>query len=608
MNKLHSRIMLLIIPLLFGNTPDLQAQQIRIESSFEPSSITLSRQTIYKVTIRGSRQSPRGNLPSVQGLAISRNPTTSTSVSLVNGVASMRLDLSFVVKPERVGTFTIPPWNMEVGGEKHAVPASSLRVLPPSQEDLLREEAIRKQEEDLRQAVFIEINLPKDYMFEGETLLGSIDVYVWERLPLSREPSNFPRKTGDAFSQSEFRNYLKKRASPRYGKNYIVYSWPVALTAAMEGTHELSYETLVNVRVRSQRGSITGNPFFQDPFFRDPFLGFGRSQAIPVVSEKKAVQVKPLPMEGRHESFKGAIGTFTTTVEGEKERITVGDPVPVKFLVSGKGNFGVMPAPEIPSSDNFKVQPPAFSFEGDENLKHEGTQRFEYVFTPLSPGKLEIPAIPFSYFDPELESFVLASGEPTPIRVDPGETWVEPDSAPFSMDSGNKPTLARNLFQTENEPGVWMESLATTPVIKTPIFWYAQIGPLLCFAGLISWRLTQRRGDKDTRAKRVAKFRNEMKAAIRFNDPKGFFRAARGSVRENIGGLVQNERPETLSKDDMIGILNERNADQEIIEGVSDLLDASDAREFAGSMRDETSLKEWHGKIKKLLKRIRSKA
>ena len=99
-----------------------------------------------------------------------------------------------------------------------------------------------------------------------------------------------------------------------------------------------------------------------------------------------------------------------------------------------------------------------------------------------------------------------------------------------------------------------------------------------------------------------------MKAAIRFNDPKGFFRAARGSVRENIGGLVQNERPETLSKDDMIGILNERNADQEIIEGVSDLLDASDAREFAGSMRDETSFKEWHGKIKKLLKRIRSKA
>jgi len=337
--------MLLIIPLLFGNNLDLQAQQIRIESSFEPSSITLSRQSIYKVTIRGSRQPPRGKLPSVEGLAISNNPTTSSSVSLVNGVASMRLDVSFATKPDRVGTFTIPPWEMEIGGKSHVVPASTLRVLPSSQEDLLREQARKKQQEDLRQAVFVEINLPKDFMFEGETLLGSIDVNVWERLGLSREPEYPPRKNGDAFSQSEFRNCFKKRGAPRYGKNYVVYSWPVALTAAMEGTHELSYETLVHVRVRNQRNSITGNPLFQTPFSRDPFLGFGRSQSIPVVSEKKAIQVKPLPMEGRPESFKGAIGTFTTTVEGETERITVGDPVPVKFLVSGKGNFGVMPAP-----------------------------------------------------------------------------------------------------------------------------------------------------------------------------------------------------------------------------------------------------------------------
>ena len=138
--------------LLVGFSAIGQQQNIRIEANFSPSAITLSRQTTYKVTIHGSQQSPSGSLPAVAGLGISGNPRVFRAASFLNGVPSVRLELSFAVKPERHGSFTIPSWNLSVQGTPHRVPAATLRVLPPNQEDVLRAQARQKQESDLRQA------------------------------------------------------------------------------------------------------------------------------------------------------------------------------------------------------------------------------------------------------------------------------------------------------------------------------------------------------------------------------------------------------------------------------------------------------------------------
>ena len=64
-----------------------------------------------------------------------------------------------------------------------------------------------------------------------------------------------------------------------------------------------------------------------------------------------------------------------------------------------------MPAPKLLLGDNFKVGPPAFSFEGNENTKHSGTQSFEYIVTPLKAGLIDIPEVSFSFFNPEEEKY-----------------------------------------------------------------------------------------------------------------------------------------------------------------------------------------------------------
>ena len=220
--------------------------------------------------------------------------------------------------------------------------------------------------------------------------MSKISLYLWDQLPFTRI-ENVPTKKGDAFSANsrqpqESRNILK------FNKSYSTYSWMTALTATNIGEHTLSYFANLRMRTTNRRSSP-----FNSPFFNDPFFGFGREESIRVNSPEKKIVVKSLPMNDRPSSFKGAIGTFVSSISIDAEKVSEGDPIRLTFSLSGKGNFSAMPAPTLALDENFKVGPPAFSFDGDQLTKSEGTQHFEYILTPLNAGVFPIPKVNFSF-------------------------------------------------------------------------------------------------------------------------------------------------------------------------------------------------------------------
>lgn len=603
MNTFPARYALAAISALLAITSAYgQNSPIRIEAAFDPPAITLRGSTAYVVTIIGSQQTPIGSLPAVEGLTLSSNPRSMQAASFINGVPSIRRTISFTTRPQRTGAFSMPAWKLTLAGREHLVPPATLRVLPPSQEDLLRQEAERKQQEDLRQALFLEVSLPRDHFFKGETLPASLDLYVWERLPMTGL-RQLPQKLGEAFSQSQIDQPTRRNNVPRNGKTYVVFSWPVALTAAMEGDHELRYKAVVNVKVANTRSTP-----FDDPFFRDPFFGFGRSQALEVTSDALPVEIRSLPMDARPPAFRGAVGSFASDTTVDSTQVGVGDPVKVTFSVSGSGNFGVMPAPEFPESDDLRISRPAFlPFEGDENRKLEGAQGFEYVVTPLRPGNLEIPPLPFAYFDPATESYVDAPSSPISLRVNAGEVWVDPTPSPTSTLPGTAaPPPTQTLFQTENEPGSWTPALVASPSLASSGFWYAQLAPLSAFALLLAWRLRSRHADRETPKKRLAQLRAAAKNAVRFNDPDAFHRAVRDAIRVQVGALVGHERPDALATDEILAVLRQREASQATLDETAEFLRTAETREFAAADTTDLPLGELMTQAKRLLKRIRT--
>lgn len=578
-----------------------QNQAIRAEAAFTPPSVSLGNNSIYKVIIYGTQALPTGKIPTVAGLAISNSPQAFRSASLINGVPSVKTELSFQVRPTKKGSFSLPSWVIEIGGNSVRVPAAALQVLTPSQQDLLLQEKEKQRQNDIKQAAFVEFETPRDFLFEGETIPATINLFLLNGLPVTRLPPP-PKKIGDSFSMTEIRQRNIKRNFLRNGKSYTVFSWPVGLTAAMAGNQELSFEVAIQVRVKNNRSSP-----FNDPFLSDPFFGFGREQALIASSEKQTIEVRSLPMKGRPQDFQGAIGSFSSASRLDADRVSLGDPVKLTVEISGAGNFAAIPAPGIKPSDKLKVGSPKFSFAGNEITKHEGMQSFEYILTPLTPGLIEVPPIEFSFFDPIQETFSSTITTAHPLRVDPGEKWTTGSSeniAPKNKEKEQEASTA-DLFQTESEPGRWSMTLEQNLLLDIPVFWYSQSIPLVCFCFFVFWGLTRKSGEKEKLRQKETTLTRQMKDSVGFNDASSFLRAFRDLIRIRLASLRNHPNPSSLSSDELVTLLHSGENSEELISEIEDLLRSCDDQEFAGNELAKHPLDSLYQKGTKLLKNLR---
>lgn len=389
------------LPLLcFLSTFDLlrgQGNGARVEASFSPPSITLEKTTIYKLVIHGTQDLPQGSLPPVPGLKISNSPQVFRTASFISGVPSVRLEMSFQVSPIRLGAFTIPAWDLKIGGENLQVPPATLQVLKPSQQDLARQKRQEEQAKDFKQAAFFECNVSKPFLFEGETVPAVIRLFLWDQLPVTRI-EQAPLKKGEAFSMPELGQPIKKRNVLRNGKRYTVFSWPFGLTATRTGEQNLSFSTTIRVRVNNTNGTLPPAPFF----------GSGKEEQLKVQGQEMTFDVRPLPLTGRPAGYTGAVGKFETKSELSAP-IKTGTPSNLIFTIEGEGNFPFFSAPDLPATKNFETGAPSFVFSGEDQSRRKGELQIVYPILSKNSGPIEIPEIPFSFFNPSLMKYEDAS-------------------------------------------------------------------------------------------------------------------------------------------------------------------------------------------------------
>ena len=570
------------------------AQNVRVEASFTPSSISSTSRTVYKVVIHGTQQNPQGSLPQVPGLRISNNPQSLRSANFINGVPSMRVELNFQVQPQRTGNFTVPSWRVMIEGKSYQVPPATLQVLDPSQQE-------KQAQLDLRQAAFLELPFPRSYFFEGETIMTSLTLFIWDRLPVNRI-ENAPTKIGESFSSNNLGKWTEeKRNVSRNGKIYSTFTWPVALTAAMAGTQEISFTVNLRVRVNSRKNSP-----FSSPFFNDPFFGFGREESLTVELPRKSIEIKPLPTINRPSDYSGAIGSFRAQSSVDANQIEVGDPVRLNFSIEGKGNFAAIPAPILESNEEFKIGPPAFLFEGNEEIKSEGRQNFEFILTPQKAGNLKITPLNFSYFDPIQEKYSTIIGNEINLFVKPGEKWIEPPNQTETQNSMQSTiTMSTNdLFQTASDPGIWHLSLQSKSIESNYWFWTFQILPLsgtLAF-GFLGWK-RRNKFNEDFRIKK-ANLSRKLNESADHRDPTGFFRAFKDLTRMQISKKDKSRNTFAFSSDELITFIKEQKLDKNLIIEIEEMLKLGDGLEFAESSSQELDFKDLRRKVSEILKKL----
>jgi len=577
----------------------LGKQDVRVEASFEPATISLTNSTTYKVVVYGSQDSPVGSVPSVPGLKFAPNPRTFRSASFINGLPSIRFELSFQVTPQREGTFDFPAWPVKVGKHDLTAPSTQLTVLPPNQTDRIRQAAEKRQQQDLREAAFIELNCPRTFLFEGETTEAQITLFIWERLPVTRI-DQIPVKIGDGISMTELAQPREQKNIRLKNKIYTSYSWTVGLTGSISGVQNFTLSSILRVRVKSQRNSP-----FQSPFFNDPFFGFGSEEGLEVKSDEISMDVRPLPLTGRPKSFTGAIGSFTLSTSIDKSRISLGDPVRLTCKIRGKGNFSAMPAPELSLGQNFRNGPPAFNFDGTSSTMYEGEQSFDYVISPLTPGLLEIPAVGFSFFDPQEQTYKNLNAPAHSLRVDPGEKWIEPQVRNITDSSAQSTHPTASLFQTEPEPGQWVSGIMVQNPFQSVVFWVIQLIGFSLFSTMLFLKTRKKDPVLEKLVLKDKALLTKLKECVKLEDREGFYQSLRRMIRVRSAIIFPKTNISALSTSELIQLLINQGYSQSMTDELSELLHLCEAREYARTERSDESLETLFARARKITRQIK---
>uniref|UniRef100_UPI00389A7EB8 BatD family protein n=1 Tax=Candidatus Chordibacter forsetii TaxID=3381758 RepID=UPI00389A7EB8 len=514
-------------------------------------------------------------------------------------VPSVRFELSFTVTPQREGTFIVPALQLNIEGKPYQAPAAKLSVVPPTQADKIRQAERRNQENNLKQAAFLEFKCPRPFLFKGETVEATVSLFLWDKLPVTRI-DQVPLKIGDEISITELGQPNEERGVRRFKKSYSVYSWKLGLTGSLPGKHNISFSSSIRVRVRNNRNSRLSNPFFNDPFF-----GFGREESLEIKSQPQQLEIRPLPSLLRPTGFQGAIGKLSINSSLDTNRVSVGDPIKLTLTLSGSGNFAAMPAPKLSIGENFKVGPPAFSFQGNEVTMQKGSQTFEFVITPLQAGLLDIPPVTFSFFDPSEEKYFSIGSESHSIRVDPGEIWTDPNQNNLSTQNSVPAVSRQDLFQTESEPGQWVEILTTPKPFKSSIFWITQFGCTIAAASIMIFRIRRRNPKLELRKQKEKLLDGKIREALKHKDTSGFHQALRRKIRLRVGIACDQTNTSALSSSEIIKLLKRKQFSENVVADILDLLQVCDDLEYAQNPNNVTTLELVFKKASATLKNIK---
>lgn len=125
------------------------------------------------------------------------------------------------------------------------------------------------------------------------------------------------------------------------------------------------------------------------------------------------INVMPLPDTGQPANFNGAVGRFSILASVKEREIAEGSSGILKIIIRGNGNLPLITAPEIPSTDKFRIiNASAKEYIDPYKFPVDGYKEFEYQVTPKGKGNIQLPAISFAYFDPSTKEYVTEHTNP----------------------------------------------------------------------------------------------------------------------------------------------------------------------------------------------------
>lgn len=424
MNSLKRKITIFTVFVVWLMTMPLVAvaQKITVQG---PTAVNAGTQfylqyVVNTTDVKGFRV---GNIPDAFDVLMGPSRSVQQSISFVNGSMSQTSSVTYtyVLMAVKNGTFVIPPAHATIDGK--AVNSQALKITvsgtASQQGTTQRQQPQRQQHQRVDRAgsrisandLFIKVTANKQRVHEQEPILLTYKVYTL--VELTQLQGKMPDLNGFHTQEIPLPQQKTFHVENVNGRPYNCVTWSqYVMFPQMTGKLEIPSITFNGI-VMQQNPDV------------DPFEAFfnGGSGYVEVKKEIKApgltVQVDPLPQKPAN--FSGGVGTFNVSASLDKNTVKAGDPVSVRFVVTGTGNMKLIKAPELELPKDFDKYDPKITDKTKLTAEGiTGSLIYDMLIVPRNKGSYTIPSMQFVYFDTKTSAFKTLTTAPMQLTVEKG--------------------------------------------------------------------------------------------------------------------------------------------------------------------------------------------
>ena len=342
--------------------------------------------------------------------SIISGPSQQTSMQWINGSVTNSKTVSWTLAPKKTGKIKIPSLDVRIDGQTYKTNQIKLQVTGSNKPQSERD-------------VFITSEIDKEEVYLGEQITLTFKLY--KKVEISVEPFEIPEFSG--FWTEELYRPNQIKIDKKINLNGVRYEvgtlYKVALFPISGGEYVIEPLTM-KVQTQKKRSRRNRDPFF-DPFFNSFFT---ETETKILRSPERKIKIKKFP-EPRPSGFSGAVGKFKIETFIDRDSTMVNEAITFKINISGTGNLGLFTIPKFKFSDKLDQFPPKETFEKN-NFRDalSGVMSWEYILVPRISGKISIPPIAMTYFDPSIKEWKRISSNSTIIPVSKNNNLVFDDS------------------------------------------------------------------------------------------------------------------------------------------------------------------------------------
>jgi len=415
--------------------------------------------------------------PAFSGFTVVSGPNQQSSMSVINGAVSKSEGVSFVLRPTGTGKFTIPGANAVVDGKQLHSNSVSVRVingpshnnaagpmslspfglsLPDEVPEVTEDYLLRpgeKATDKIKSGLMVKLDVSKTSCYIGEPVVATYKLCS----RLKSESRVTKRPSLDGFSvydmvQPETNTPTIEKIN---GKEFNVHLIrKVQLYPLQDGTFVLDPTELDNtvhfIRVDGSGGGHGSMQQLMEEYMNGYSGGKMEDQHIVLATKPVTITVKPLPAAGKPLLFDGAVGKFTIKVTPDKRHVGANEIVHLQVELSGEGNLPLINAPQINWPQGIDLYEPTVKEDDDKTVSPiRGVKEFNYAFSVKHPGKITIPPIEFSYFDPRANAYKALHTDSIVLEITKGTVLHKPAKA-----AGNTTAVAEKAPGTSGGNGL----------------------------------------------------------------------------------------------------------------------------------------------------------